>query len=307
MSRLPEIDVAKGITISLMVIGHTSIPAWLSHWIWSFHMPFFFIISGMTTNWHTPFRKFFHRKNSSLLWPLFYYSLINLILIPLYSELSFGEALINILLHGWGGYALWFIPVFYFASLLCKSCDDRYILIPGIILAIIGSVLCHFNFNLPWTLSSVPMAAAFMILGRYASVIAPPKRYFEVSAIIKLVLVLSGIIVGALVSVHWHLDMAINHINPVGWITIGATAGFIAIIYLSSLITRLGILARVIGFIGRNTLEILALSQAIILLLNHCFSFVWPIKYGLLALSIFLIIKIKSFITLSLQAVRKSL
>ena len=40
------VDIAKGIGIFLMVIGHTGIPLPLRIWIYSFHMPLFFFISG---------------------------------------------------------------------------------------------------------------------------------------------------------------------------------------------------------------------------------------------------------------------
>ena len=42
--RIDWIDIAKGIGIFLMVVGHTSIPSFLSNYIFSFHMPLFFII-----------------------------------------------------------------------------------------------------------------------------------------------------------------------------------------------------------------------------------------------------------------------
>lgn len=42
-------DIAKGIAIILMVLGHSSLPAVIQNWIYSFHMPFFFFISGVLT------------------------------------------------------------------------------------------------------------------------------------------------------------------------------------------------------------------------------------------------------------------
>ena len=48
--RIDWIDLTKGIAIFLMVCGHTSIPLSISNWIWSFHMPLFFIISGILFN-----------------------------------------------------------------------------------------------------------------------------------------------------------------------------------------------------------------------------------------------------------------
>lgn len=40
------IDVAKGIGILLVIIGHEDIPSWFEDIIFSFHMPLFFILSG---------------------------------------------------------------------------------------------------------------------------------------------------------------------------------------------------------------------------------------------------------------------
>lgn len=71
------LDVAKGITIILMVLGHTSIPQVASNFIWAFHMPLFFIASGWCTNWNKlGFVEFSKRKVQTLLIPFFAYSAI---------------------------------------------------------------------------------------------------------------------------------------------------------------------------------------------------------------------------------------
>jgi len=50
-SRASFLDIAKGIGIILVVLGHTfSLPHLLYHTIYSFHMPLFFIISGYVYN-----------------------------------------------------------------------------------------------------------------------------------------------------------------------------------------------------------------------------------------------------------------
>lgn len=49
-SRNISYDIAKGIGILLMVIGHTGCPNWLHNAIYSFHMPLFFILSGLCLN-----------------------------------------------------------------------------------------------------------------------------------------------------------------------------------------------------------------------------------------------------------------
>ena len=45
-----SLDIAKGMCIVLMVMGHSGCPEWISNFIGFFHMPVFFFISGMLLN-----------------------------------------------------------------------------------------------------------------------------------------------------------------------------------------------------------------------------------------------------------------
>lgn len=71
--RIKYLDVAKGIGILLMLIGHqpTFIPSNFVNWIYSFHMPMFFIIAG-----------FLHRQYGSISSSIIHY--IKRLLIPYY-------------------------------------------------------------------------------------------------------------------------------------------------------------------------------------------------------------------------------
>ena len=71
-TRLEYLDAAKGLGILLVILGH--IYAWnpninrkiLVTWIYSFHMPLFFIVSGMLIKYknYCNIKEFiFHRKN----------------------------------------------------------------------------------------------------------------------------------------------------------------------------------------------------------------------------------------------------
>lgn len=76
-SRILWLDIAKGLTIILMVLGHTSIPEFASRFIWAFHMPLFFIASGWTTNWEKKsLVEFTRHKFRTIMVPFFVYSAI---------------------------------------------------------------------------------------------------------------------------------------------------------------------------------------------------------------------------------------
>ena len=51
--RNPVFDIMRGIGILLVVLGHAGFP--FSGWIYLFHMPLFFLLSGWFTNRNTPF------------------------------------------------------------------------------------------------------------------------------------------------------------------------------------------------------------------------------------------------------------
>ena len=75
--RTEWLDVCKGLGIFLVVIGHTSI-AQISqtvyNWIYSFHMPMFYMLSGMMLNdsKYSDFRSYIKRRLKTLIIPFFF-------------------------------------------------------------------------------------------------------------------------------------------------------------------------------------------------------------------------------------------
>ena len=91
--RLQWLDVAKGITIILMILGHTSIPWRLSNFIFAFHMPLFFIASGWCTSWSKyKMGVFILRKSRTLLIPFVVYSavVISMAYLTEYKDITLG-------------------------------------------------------------------------------------------------------------------------------------------------------------------------------------------------------------------------
>lgn len=91
MNRNTDIDIGKGICIILMVVGHSGCPQWLFNWIYTFHMPFFFFVSGYlfsdkSLNVFIPFLK---KKMKGLWWPFLKWNVIFILLHNLFFSLSF--------------------------------------------------------------------------------------------------------------------------------------------------------------------------------------------------------------------------
>lgn len=111
------LDIAKGIAIILMVAGHTPIPSVMSHFIYAFHMPLFFISSGLVSNYEKySLVDYIKHKSYTLLLPFVCYSTIVAFLMYFIGELD----VIHYIKCGWGGYALWFIPILFMSSVLVR-------------------------------------------------------------------------------------------------------------------------------------------------------------------------------------------
>ena len=284
-NRTQWLDTAKGIAIILMVLGHTSIPQPISNFIWSFHMPLFFIASGWVTNWNKyTISEYMLQKIRTLLIPFAIYSAIVLAI-----EYSIGGGNIDRFLHrGWEGYALWFVPVI-FCALVCirfiyvlKSKWLRLALV-AIILSV-GLVLASSNTYLPWTLSSVPYAAFLIMVGSELRVLN--QHIVKMSVWFAF----AGFIICCTISHFWRLDIAWNFILPFLPLTMGAIAGTLAVFVLSNFINKhIEALGGMLQNIGKETFIIMAFSEIIIMSLNHFFTLNVLFKYAILVVVLVLI------------------
>lgn len=81
MNRIEYIDLAKGVGIILVVIGH-SISGIGYKFIYSFHMPLFFFLSGMcfSIEKYPYFASFLAKRAKQILVPCFFFTSISLLL-----------------------------------------------------------------------------------------------------------------------------------------------------------------------------------------------------------------------------------
>jgi fucose 4-O-acetylase-like acetyltransferase len=124
-----NVDFLRGVGIIAVVVGHFANP--LGNFIYSWHMPLFFIISGYLTNLDTDFILFIKKQLRRLIYPFLIWETISLL--ALYSKnitlnrlqpdfllLTFKSLLwmnYNIL-EGQYGFVLWFLPALFIGKLL---------------------------------------------------------------------------------------------------------------------------------------------------------------------------------------------
>ena len=184
--RIIWIDNAKFIGIFVVVLGHLTPNMELQTFIYSFHMPFFFLLSGITFNAReNSFVSFFKKRFKAILVPYIFFGLITYfywlfiaryygadarIIIPWYKPLigmlySAGSA--KWLIHN---IPLWFLTCLFLTQLLffliLKTVKFKKIVFP--LLFILAYLFSYFNSaKLMWSINVVPVATMFFAIGYY--------------------------------------------------------------------------------------------------------------------------------------------
>ena len=161
MKRIVEIDIAKGICILLMVIGHSGMTGYAHNFIYSFHMPFFFFISGVTTNINRSFSVFLKNKVKGLVIPFLIYYLIHLPAYALVYERSVWKQFLLECYSRIDG-ALWFVPILFLAQIVNWLVPQKQNLefVAFVTLAAFSSAMCADGISLPWNLDVLGLASA---------------------------------------------------------------------------------------------------------------------------------------------------
>jgi len=288
-TRIGWIDIAKGIAIILMVVGHSSLPGVVGHWIFAFHMPLFFILSGMTTKWTgCSIWAFIRHKTIALGRPFIIYSAVCAAVIYLFSLGSLSWA------RGWGDFALWFVPVLYVAIIIARlilSGNRTLMLAFCVILPVISGILDYYKIQLPWNMSVAPYAAFFVLLGYYA------KSFICMGSRARLIPCIVSFCITVIISHFWHLDMVRNECLPLIPLSIGAVSGTYFIISVSKFIeTKTRYISKTLQLIGRETFIILSFSQVFIMALNKFFVLNGLVKYALLVVAMIAVKLIKDMV-----------
>lgn len=272
-NRISYYDTAKGILIILVIIGHciqksgleaTSTlafyPSVISlRIICSFHMPAFFILSGMlfdSEKWCSiPIKSFLKKRFYQLMIPYFFFEICGYIWYKHlygYDFPNVKRAIFNTFTIQCNVGACWFLPTIFISEiilyLICKHGNK----IIGSIIAIAGIFSFMFIPDNNYAIAICRCFAGFLFLfigynyKQYISILLE-KRYF---------LIISGIILLCINVVQHKTELYSGLIgNPILYV-IGAFAGTIFILHIAKILD-----CETLQYIGKNTLQILGTHQ----------------------------------------------
>ena len=280
--RLDYIDMVKGIGIILVVIGHsTYVSEGTLTWLASFHMPLFFLISGILfahkKSIHEPFGVYIKKRFCGMMIPYFWFSLIY-IGVDYYYLYAHPELITQEFIHAamlqavslFGISVLWFLPTIFMGELcfygLLKKCT-------GWLLAILGAVFIWVpvwgkrwietfinmeeNLFMTWlgnllmALLRVFPAVVFLMLGYGGYVIL--KRY-RLKPVWEMIIGIACLLLnGAAAFANDRVDMHYLVFNNLFYYYVGACSATLGLILIFRNVKSLWLIA----FLGSNSLVVM--------------------------------------------------
>lgn len=296
--RKEYLDIAKGIGIILVVLGHCpSVYNPLKQWIYSFHMPLFFFVGGMVWNKssHEKMGFFSHdfiiRKIKRLLIPCFIWGLLYMFIDAIVSQ-SFSIKRIAYLLYGsQAGFrhagsltSLWFLPCMFLSVCAFEIIQQSFakvkhstpkLFFASIILAIMGLFLPRSANGYPWSADVAFLTVAFMIwshlLVNHFENTVLKKTAFAFLILFMFAISLTYILNLSIVPIN-NVDLAGRYLGNQALYVLNATTGSAFIILLSILLCGSHSLSKYISALGRKTIPILILHKPIVKLFDHLWN-----------------------------------
>lgn len=283
--RIDALDLAKGLGIILVVIGHcipiNSVPCQI---IFTFHMPLFFLTSGYFFRTEEKFPDLIQKKSRSLLLPFARYFLLGLavtLIVPAWrTGLSLAGIKKDLILadpNAVHNSSIWFLVALFFVFILVWIIlkAPMWLNLPIIAaLYVFGIWYASNRFKvfgyarLPLNLDVVPVAILFFATGYYmkkGKILLLLTRNFIYEAL--------GLIIFSAIT--WLAYVNNGYVNLHGltfgnpfWYIVGGLAGSLAMLSLCCLISRLkgfaAVLKKLLLWYGRRSLRILGVQSLLI-------------------------------------------
>ncbi|WP_342042977.1 acyltransferase family protein [Bacillus sp. OTU2372] len=276
-NRIEYLDIAKGIAILLVVLGHTCQISTIGIWIYSFHLPLFFFISGCILSLkdsNIDMKKSIKNRLKSLLLPYLGFSLIIFCLWFINTYLT-GKITSNIvsneiiaIITFKGIDALWFLPCLFFVEILFVISmkyikKKEVILLMLVILSTLPFVnlgISHNEFYIQFM--RILIGFVFLEVG-YLSFKNIQSNKFNIIFFIGLIII--NVILGRY---NKQVDLYSLNLNNYFLYYGSAFSGILAILLMCKEMVNV----KTISFLGKNSLIIMAIHIQIIIIVSKLIS-----------------------------------
>lgn len=277
-NRIQWADFAKAVSVFLVIIGHTALPHEFRSFIYAFHIPLFFFLSGSFFDFDKYPRAgaFIKKRALQLIVPYFAYNLITYLIwvfagrftgedvnmnIPVFEPLLgvFYGNTNNFFLHH--NVPMWFLACLFVCEVLFylifrKNSNTQFLITMAVLLIVGYFSSSVFLIPLPWMLNVVAVALVF-----YAAGYKLKKLAFQAYKNSQLLLTgLVSLAITILISeLNGKIEVADADYGNYLLMWIGAFSGILMMVSFSQLISQTRLNLNLLYFTGKSTLTIFAL------------------------------------------------
>lgn len=283
-NRVEYIDYFRAIGVALMVLGHINIGGGFSHFIHSFNMPMFFLVSGYFFKADYNFCYFLKKKAKSMLIPYLFFGISCWLIAKVISGVS-TELLFNLF---WKNTyplaicgALWFLTALFWAEIfyyfILKYIYNKTIASSIIIILVMtGVLLGYYGITLPFSIAPAMVGVGLIHIGKTIRMNKESQLWVFLSDLKIYYIILLSIILLVLVFINGWVDMRTGKycILP---LTIINALGF-SLVMLN--VSRLLFLAlgknkgmKMFSDVGKNSIVYLCMNQLVIAVSEKVISY----------------------------------
>lgn len=296
--RIEWLDIAKAISIILVVLGHAG-HAFLDIYLGWFRMPLFFFLSGILFKpvLFKNFAGWAGNKSFRMILPYFIYGIAIFALFNIQHLEMLPDHLYNLLYGGsrlQGPYGVfWFITVLLLTQLLLGIISNFYKWIQILVVAalfVAGHSEIIISFDWPWNANVVMIAVFYYSLGHYSrEIIRKYHDSFTVAAV-SAVLASLAIVVNINGYMDFYLNLKMSSYNHFILDMIIPLLFFMPVIYISNLIAKFPI-KEMLKVIGKYSIVIMYLHLPVNIFFRTVLEYnVTPFEFTVLGVIIPVII-----------------
>jgi len=287
--RIAYLDIAKGLGIIFVILAHIGISEMFDTWMYSFHLPLFYLVSGMCFNCRDSIKDFFVRRIKRCIIPYFCLGMV-VVAVEAYTgylyEKGWKANFIRLLVQKRYS-TLWFLATLFFASLLfwiiIKICKKRPLLV--LVISIACSVGAYYYAitiwePLFWNMDVAAFVVAFMGVGYFLSHGIRGLEFSELKSWQKAVLGAVFLTINIVLcymnykASGWRMDMYWNQYGVYLYTLIAALSGSMFVLMISSILSgsksdskncAAGFIANGLRYLGKNSLLYFAWHQSVVM------------------------------------------
>lgn len=270
--RLEYIDIIKGVTIYFMVLGHSYSEGngeYIMRWIYSFHMPLFFITTGVLYGMRNKTSMTFDLKKKvrTLLFPYLFWGTIYQIFLaslkimggaPIKETLY--QNLVNVITIT--GSSMWFLPTMFGAFLVffllrCFIINNKVLITGSTLIMLLGIINASASNEFSIIVARILVGAGFISIGYFLE-----KMYNkEISMWLLIIFTIVHIFISMIVEPVSMVSLTIG--NPIIYILMSSLGTFVVYEWCKKIKvdSKVGLL---LSLWGRNSLKILCLHGFVI-------------------------------------------